>query len=168
MVRWSRFLSYVSNLTTENGVLHVFFASPRTHTLTTFTGVTLAVNARDGIRQGDTTETPLQFRYETADCRILYTPEMTVDVAALWKTVADTVWNGKDACIAGSNDFYGNGTYTKRAPKTAEPVHKRAAWPRMQSGANFEAMKQTLDEMIVQNTNGLYDIAPIKRSIMSP
>ncbi|KAI9689307.1 MAG: hypothetical protein M1822_009957 [Bathelium mastoideum] len=127
-------------------------------------GVTLAVNARDGIRQGDTTETPLQFRYEPADCRILYTPEMTVDVTAIWKTVADTVWNGKDACIAGSNDFYGNGTYAKRQLVT------RAAWPRTQSGPQVEAMMQALHETIPKNTNGEFGagISPLKRSIMAP
>ncbi|KAK4987459.1 hypothetical protein LTR50_004591 [Elasticomyces elasticus] len=71
------------------------------------------VNSRDGIRQGDGTETPLQFVYEPADCRIFYTPEMVVDETAVWKTVADTVWNGKSACVAGSNNFYG--TASKRS-----------------------------------------------------
>lgn len=61
-----------------------------------------AVNFRDGLREGDTTETPLQFVYEAADCRIYYTPEMTVDVTAIWKTVADSVWNDKNACVAGN------------------------------------------------------------------
>jgi len=74
------------------------------------------VNARDGIRQGDTAELPLQFLYEPADCRILYTPAMVIDETAVWKTVAGTVWNGGDACVAGSNDFYGNAKgYGKRS-----------------------------------------------------
>lgn len=68
------------------------------------------VNARDGIRRGDTSELPLQFLYEPADCRIFYTPEMVIDETAVWKTVADTVWGSGDACVAGSNDFYGNST----------------------------------------------------------
>lgn len=67
-------------------------------------------NARDGIRKGDKTNTPLQFVYEPAECRVLYTPEMVIDETAVWKTVADTVWNGKSACVAGSNHFYGNAT----------------------------------------------------------
>lgn len=83
---------------------------------------TPVVNARDGIRQGDLTETPLQFRYEAADCRIFYTPEMVIDETAVWKTVADTVWNGIDACVAGSNAFYGNATA------------KRSVLPRKQHG----------------------------------
>ena len=52
------------------------------------------VNSRDGIRKGDENETPLQFVYEEADCRIYYTPEMAVDQTAAWKTVADTAFNG--------------------------------------------------------------------------
>jgi len=48
------------------------------------------VNARDGIRKGDESQTPLQFLYQPANCRIFYTPEMVVDETAIWKTVADT------------------------------------------------------------------------------
>lgn len=66
------------------------------------------VNSRDGIREGDVTETPLQFVYEPSDCRIFYTPAMVVDQSAVWRTVADTVWGQGDACVAGSNEFYGN------------------------------------------------------------
>jgi hypothetical protein len=65
------------------------------------------VNSRDGIREGDVTETPLQFVYEPSDCRIFYTPAMVVDQSAVWRTVADTVWGQGDACVAGSNEFYG-------------------------------------------------------------
>lgn len=91
------------------------------------------VNARDGIRQGDATETPLQFVYEPADCRIFYTPEMVVSEEAVWKTVADTVWGGQDACVAGSNDFYWNGTkrMTKRQEwkrHSARNVQARDLW----------------------------------------
>lgn len=71
------------------------------------------VNFRDGIRDTDETETPLQFVWEASDCRILYTKEMTVDVTAIWKAVADTAFGGKSHCVAGS--LGGNSTqYTKR------------------------------------------------------
>ena len=59
-----------------------------------------AVNARDGIQEGDASETPLQFIYQPADCRIWYTAAMTVDVTALWEKVADVAWGG-EACVAG-------------------------------------------------------------------
>jgi len=60
------------------------------------------VNARDGIRKGDAGQTPLQFVYQPADCRIYYTPEMVIDETAVWKTVADTAFNGISHCVAGS------------------------------------------------------------------
>ncbi len=65
-------------------------------------GVNWVVNARDGIRQDDTEEVPLQFVYQPADCRIYYTPAMAVDQAAAWKTVADTAFRGINHCVAGS------------------------------------------------------------------
>ncbi|GAM86729.1 hypothetical protein ANO11243_047480 [Dothideomycetidae sp. 11243] len=61
-----------------------------------------SVNARDAFRQYDTTDVPLQFVYEPADCRILYTPSMILDQSVVWKTVANTVFGkGTGACVAG-------------------------------------------------------------------
>jgi hypothetical protein len=59
------------------------------------------VNAKDGIRQGDEMQTPLQFIYQAADCRIWHTAEMTVDVTALWEKVADVAWGGAK-CVEGA------------------------------------------------------------------
>ena len=76
-------------------------------------GNAMNVNFRDGIRDGDKTNTPLQFVYEASDCRILYTKAMTVDVTAIWSAVAETAWGGKNHCVAGS--LGGNNTgYAKR------------------------------------------------------
>lgn len=80
------------------------------------------VNARDGIRQGDTSETPLQFVYETADCRILYTPEMVVDETAIWKTVADTAFRGINHCVAGS--LPGGSSKVKRQASRNQSVRR--------------------------------------------
>jgi len=59
------------------------------------------VNTRDGLRQNDTSGVPLQFMYEEADCRLYYTPEMTVDASSIWKAAADAQWNGKGSCVSG-------------------------------------------------------------------
>ncbi|CAI6329246.1 unnamed protein product [Periconia digitata] len=59
------------------------------------------VNVRDGIRQNDTSETALQFVYEEADCRLYYTPEMTVDATAIWKAAADAQWSKSGKCVGG-------------------------------------------------------------------
>lgn len=91
------------------------------------------VNARDGIRRGDTTETPLQFRYETADCRIYYTPEMVVDETAVWKTVADTAFNGVSHCVAG-NYTAGTGV-PKRAERKQHGIRRE-----LDAQAHFESI----------------------------
>lgn len=77
-------------------------------------GTSLNVNFRDGIRDGDESQTPLQVVYEPADCRILYTKEMTVDATAIWKAVADSAWGDESRCVAGS---VGSPTYGKRSVK---------------------------------------------------
>lgn len=65
------------------------------------------VNSRDGLRANDTSGVPLQFIYEEANCRLYYTPEMTVDITAVWQAAADAQWGDKE-CVGGGN-------YEKRA-----------------------------------------------------
>jgi hypothetical protein len=64
-----------------------------------------AMNFRDCIRRNDDNQTPHQFLYEPAECRIFYTKQMVLDQSVVWKTVADTVWGDGNACIAGDNSF---------------------------------------------------------------
>lgn len=66
-------------------------------------GVSPGVNVRDGLSQNDTAGYALQFVYEEADCRLYYTPEMTVDMTALWKAAADAQWGQGGKCVAGGN-----------------------------------------------------------------
>ncbi|KIX01680.1 uncharacterized protein Z518_09406 [Rhinocladiella mackenziei CBS 650.93] len=47
------------------------------------------VNGRNHFRIGDKTETPLQFVYEAADCRMWWTREMLYDPTFLWARVAN-------------------------------------------------------------------------------
>jgi hypothetical protein len=65
-----------------------------------------SVNFKDAIREGDSTQTALQFVYELADCRLYYTAEMVLDHLAIWKAASDVRWGGK-ACVAGG---FGNTT----------------------------------------------------------
>jgi hypothetical protein len=67
------------------------------------------VNVRDGLRQNDTSGFALQFIYEEANCRLYYTPEMTVDITSLWRSAADAQW-GTRKCVATSS-------YNRRAPQ---------------------------------------------------
>ncbi|KAF2197853.1 hypothetical protein GQ43DRAFT_423719 [Delitschia confertaspora ATCC 74209] len=91
-------------------------------------GTSLNVNFRDGIREGDDSEEqiPLHFQYEPADCRILYTKEMTVDVTNVWKAVADSAWGGKNRCVAGSLPG-SNSTVPYRKHKRGTEFGRRAA-----------------------------------------
>lgn len=79
------------------------------------------VNVRDNLREGDKTETPLQFVYEAADCRLWYTAEMTVDVTSIWEKTADVAWGG-DTCVQGG---ISSGGSTKRDPELAAQKMKR-------------------------------------------
>ena len=91
------------------------------------------LNVRDGIRQGDTTETPLQFVYEAADCRIFYEPAHTLDVSTMWQRAADVAWNGA-SCVVG--DVGLSNSSTADAPK-----HKRHQ-RRAMAAEEFEALRK--------------------------
>ncbi|KAF2034351.1 hypothetical protein EK21DRAFT_56424 [Setomelanomma holmii] len=102
-------------------------------------GQALNVNFRDGIRDGDTAETPLQFVYEPADCRILYTKAMTVDVTAIWKAVSDSAWGGKSHCVAGELGGYKTIKMAKREMTVMDRVFSKRmhAWRRDLRAENY-------------------------------
>jgi len=60
-----------------------------------------AVNSQNQLRPNDKTETPLEFVYEAADCRIFYTADYLFDQTFVWKQVVDTKW-GEGKCAEGS------------------------------------------------------------------
>ncbi|ORY09755.1 hypothetical protein BCR34DRAFT_365903 [Clohesyomyces aquaticus] len=59
------------------------------------------INFRDNLRKGDESQTPLQFIYEAADCRMWFTAPMINDVTEVWKGVADRMWKNT-TCVQGS------------------------------------------------------------------
>jgi Peptidase family S41 len=83
---------FLPNRTEENDV-YITFAS---------------INLRDQIRVGG--QTPLQFAYDAADCRLWYTPQTVYNYSALWNSAADAIWNKPSLCIAGSTGFATTGT----------------------------------------------------------
>lgn len=102
-------------------------------------GNAINVNFRDGIRDNDTSNVPLQFVYEASDCRILYTKAMTIDVTAIWKAVADTTWGGKSHCIAGDLGGYPTSKMGKREMTVQDKMLSRRmhAWRRELSAADY-------------------------------
>lgn len=104
-------------------------------------GGATAVNFRDGIQKGDTTNTPLQFVYEEADCRLFYTAEMTIDVTAVWKKVYDAKW-GNASCVAGTlGDKGAPGGYGKA--KTMETA--TFSLPRELSSTSIDELRVGMD-----------------------
>lgn len=66
------------------------------------------VNLRDQVRRGE--DTPLQFVYEAADCRIFWTPQTVFNYTALWQYVTDAAWRNSTLCVAGSTGYASNTT----------------------------------------------------------
>ena len=88
-----------------------------------YRAINFVVNARDGYRRGDETNTPLQFVYEPADCRIYYTPAMAVDQTAMWRSVADSAFNGVNRCVPGTGTL-GGGNGGSEEKRNAPAAHK--------------------------------------------
>ncbi|KAH6638299.1 hypothetical protein C7974DRAFT_158490 [Boeremia exigua] len=60
-------------------------------------------NLRDQIRKEDTT--PLQFKYEAADCRIYYTVDNIYNMTRLWHDVSAAAFTDSSLCVEGSTGF---------------------------------------------------------------
>lgn len=60
-------------------------------------------NLRDQIRKEDTT--PLQFKYEAADCRIWYTRANVYNMTQLWRDVNTAAFVDTSKCVEGSRGF---------------------------------------------------------------
>jgi hypothetical protein len=104
-------------------------------------GVAYGANIRDGLRRNDTSGMALQFIYEEADCRLYYTPEMTVDITALWKAAADAQWGNTGKCVSGNGKRRGGyDVTTKLSPRR---VH-------MSSAAAMEKVKAFEDSFSLE------------------
>lgn len=82
-----------------------------------------AFNLRDQIREADTT--PLQFKYEAADCRIYYTLANIYNMTRLWYDVSTAAFVDSSLCVEGSTGFSKtNNTSPSTPPKpaTEQPV----------------------------------------------
>ncbi|KAK6541578.1 hypothetical protein TWF694_007381 [Orbilia ellipsospora] len=62
----------------------------------------MQVNLKDMIRKNDSTQTPLQFSLEPADCKIFYTEKTLKNSHELWTKIQNLAWGGDDSCAWGS------------------------------------------------------------------
>ncbi|KAJ4325134.1 hypothetical protein N0V94_000848 [Neodidymelliopsis sp. IMI 364377] len=80
-------------------------------------------NLRDQIRKDDTT--PLQFKYEAADCRIYYTLANVYNMTRLWHDVSAAAFQDPSLCVEGSTGFSTNNNPNPIAPPkpiTQQPI----------------------------------------------
>lgn len=76
-------------------------------------------NFRNNFREGDSTNTPLQFVYEAADWRFFYTAEMYADQSLVWARAYDIVWGSGDAVADSTGEAsagFGTGYVLDSAP----------------------------------------------------
>lgn len=60
-----------------------------------------SIQIQDQIRKGDPSQTPLQFIYEAADCRLFFTPRTLLDPAAMWAATW-AAFTDDSKCVPGS------------------------------------------------------------------
>ena len=80
----------------------------------------MMLNMADNVRLDDETDTPLQFVYQAADCRLFFTPEMITDGTVAWKAAARVMTGDYEACVRDStqhpSSLTGSGDATIPAP----------------------------------------------------
>jgi hypothetical protein len=87
------------------------------------------INAADNLRNGDASETPLEFVYEAADCKIFYTAEMVANVEETWKAAVTAKW-GNGGCVPGSTgapSSISGGVYNNTNSTTLRQQNSNAA-----------------------------------------
>ena len=91
----------------------------------------MMLNIADTVRLDDETDTPLQFIYEAADCRLFFTPEMITDGTAAWKAAARVMNGDYEACVRDStkhpSSLTGSGNATIPAPEAGDDDEKLPA-----------------------------------------
>jgi hypothetical protein len=93
-----------------------------------------AINLRDQVRKGE--DTPLQFVYDAADCRIFFTPKTVFNLAALWKYAADAIWAKPELCVKDSTGYATtNASDTKLPPVAVLPATTVVESPPVKLGA---------------------------------
>lgn len=113
------------------------------------------VNGRNGFRIGDDSNTPLQYVYEAADCRLYFTPEMLYDPVFLWNRVADVAFKNRTGlkydspyCVAGSTGHPTSisggwkqgtlGPQDQGKVEASSPIFQNAPWNPSTNGSDFD------------------------------
>jgi hypothetical protein len=77
------------------------------------------INIREQVRNDDT---PLQFKYEAADCRIYYSIDNIFNMTRLWHDAAAAAWDDTSLCVTGSTGFPSGRNTTSPSTQTPPPA----------------------------------------------
>lgn len=110
------------------------------------------VNVRDNVGMDDETQTPLQFVYQAADCRLFYEPQHTVSIESMWKTVYEVAWYGAP-CVVGS-------AYSPSQSSTASSAERRRE--RRRANAKVTLSQSEADKLRNRWENVVTDLRRIK------
>jgi len=94
------------------------------------------INLRDQIRKDD--NTPLQFKYIAADCRIFFTPKSVFNFTNLWQHAADAMWTRPELCVKDSTGYATtDASDTKLPPSNIVPESSEIEIPPFKLDANI-------------------------------
>ncbi|TDZ29030.1 Peptidase S41 family protein ustP [Colletotrichum spinosum] len=85
-----------------------------------------AVNSANVYLDDDLDGTPVQFRYEAANCKLFFTWETLTDFTKLWEAVVNVKWNGAK-CVKGSTTN-ADGTMGSTTPAYSDKVVSSFKW----------------------------------------
>ncbi|KAJ5613700.1 hypothetical protein N7528_007354 [Penicillium herquei] len=103
------------------------------------------VNLRDQVRRDDPSNTPLQFRYQTADCRIFFTPSTWYNFSNLWNYAAEATWYNRTLCVAKSTTNLTDHISPSATSKTQSCSPQQEDTCVMELGNNYDATYEILD-----------------------
>lgn len=96
------------------------------------------VNARDQILRSNVADgVPAQYIYEAADCRLYWTAAMISDISEVWKSAANSAFNGAK-CAAGG---ISRSEHTRTTSRTTGFVSRNALSQRLSESIDTSAVK---------------------------
>lgn len=97
-----------------------------------------SINLRDQVRRDS--DTPLQFSYEAAHCRIFWTFQTVNNYTNLWKHAASATWTDHTLCVEGSRGFASNANDTTKASPSRSALKPLATGNSTQSAFDIPSI----------------------------
>ncbi|KAE9981003.1 hypothetical protein EG328_011904 [Venturia inaequalis] len=120
-----------------------------------------SINLRDQVRKNS--DTPLQFSYEAAHCRIFWTFHTVNNYTNLWKHAAKATWTDHSLCVEGSRGFASEANDTTNASPSASSPKSTATGNTTQSAFDIPSIAILPGETPDPIPNKAGAIVPVKR-----